>query len=89
MFILTENLHGGDGLAAPAHAVLGGAHIVPGLLPGHRVKHQLVPGEIRVRSAQGRRQDKCAKTFASASQFHMYLPTYHLLRINACLVCKM
>ena len=50
MFILTENLHGGDGLAAPAHAVLGGAHIVPGLLPGHRVKHKLVPGEIRVRS---------------------------------------
>ena len=52
MFILTENLHGGDGLAAPANAVLGGAHIVPGLLPGHRVKHKLVPGEIRVRSGQ-------------------------------------
>ena len=50
MFILTENLHGGDGLAAPAHAVLRGAHIVPGLLPGHRVKHQLVPGEKGVRS---------------------------------------
>ena len=50
MFILTENLHSGDSLAAPAHAVFRGAHIVPGLLPGHRVKHQLVPGEIRVRS---------------------------------------
>ena len=50
MFILTENLHGGDGLAAPAHAVLRGAHIVPGLLPGHRVKHQLFPGEVKVKS---------------------------------------